>query len=60
LRTPDAPPATSMEKHAVLSSAVAAGHVGGVGSFFNGEGDGFGDAFVEHGRNDVFGMELEG
>lgn len=39
----------------LLRSAVAAGDVGGVGGFFDSVGDGFGDAFVEHGGNDVFG-----
>ena len=32
--------------------------MGGVGGFFDGVGHRFGDAFVEHGRNDVFGMEF--
>jgi hypothetical protein len=42
-----------------LSGAVAAGDVGLVGGFFDSVSDGFGDAFIEHGGDDVFGMELE-
>jgi hypothetical protein len=39
--------------------AVAAGDAGRVSGFFDSVGNGFGDPFVEDGRNDVFGVELE-
>jgi len=43
---------------AVRVNLLSSGDAGTVGGFFDFAGDGFGDAFVEDGGDDVFGMEF--